>query len=124
MKILIDMNLTPRWVVFLVTAGFEAIHWSAVGKADSPDATIVEYARIHGYCVLTHDLDFGTILALTNWDKPSVVQIRAEDTSPEANAKVLAEALTQLKDELDRGALLTVEPTRMRVRLLPFQSPI
>jgi len=41
------------------------------------------YARTHDFVVLTHDLDFGAILAATHGDKPSVVQIRAEDVSPD-----------------------------------------
>jgi predicted nuclease of predicted toxin-antitoxin system len=31
MKILLDMNLSPRWVRFLEQEGFEAAHWSTVG---------------------------------------------------------------------------------------------
>jgi predicted nuclease of predicted toxin-antitoxin system len=33
MKLLVDMNLPPRWVQFLATKGIEAVHWSAVGDA-------------------------------------------------------------------------------------------
>lgn len=42
------------------------------------------YARSNNYVVLTHDLDFGAILAATHGEKPSVVQIRAEDVSPKS----------------------------------------
>jgi predicted nuclease of predicted toxin-antitoxin system len=31
MKILVDMNLSPTWVQFLVAHGIEAVHWSAIG---------------------------------------------------------------------------------------------
>jgi predicted nuclease of predicted toxin-antitoxin system len=67
------MNLTPRWVGALEAAGLRAEHWSTVGRADAPDRDIIQYARDHGRVVITHDLDFTTILALTSWDKPSVV---------------------------------------------------
>lgn len=53
----------------------------------------MQYARDHGRVVITHDLDFTTILALTNWDKPSVVQIRADDTSPESIGPAVIKAL-------------------------------
>ena len=39
------------------------------------------FARVNGYVVLTHDLDFGAILAATHGNKPSVVQIRSEHTA-------------------------------------------
>jgi predicted nuclease of predicted toxin-antitoxin system len=62
MKFLIDMNLSPRWVPFLASQGFEAVHWSNIGPASSPDSKILEYADDHGYIVVTHDLDFGMLL--------------------------------------------------------------
>jgi predicted nuclease of predicted toxin-antitoxin system len=50
-----------------------------------------------------------------------VVQLRSEDVSPEAVGQAVVDAVRQTADELDRGALLTVEPSRMRLRLLPLQ---
>lgn len=81
MKLLIDMNLSPRWVGVLADAGFEAAHWSTLGAKNAPDSEIMAYASAHNYVVLTHDLDFSAILAATHGEKPSVVQIRAEDVS-------------------------------------------
>ncbi len=43
----------------------------------------MDYARANDYIVLTHDLDFGTILAATRGTGPSVVQIRNQDVSPD-----------------------------------------
>jgi len=43
------------------------------------------YASVNGYVVLTHDLDFSAILAATQGEKPSVVQIRADDVSPDGS---------------------------------------
>ena len=76
------MNLSPRWSAVLTTAGFEAKHRSALGTANAFDTEIMAYAAANSYVVLTHDLDFGAILAATHGEKPSVVQIRAEDVSP------------------------------------------
>ena len=71
--------------------------------------------------VLTHDLDFSAILAATKGEKPSVVQIRSEDVSPEGIGKSVIEALRQMSDLLEQGALLTVDPVRARLRVLPLQ---
>ncbi len=84
MKVLLDMNLAPRWAKFLGAAGIEAVHWSVIGALNAPDKVIMTYAKEHQYVVLTHDLDFSAILAATNGSKPSVVQIRALDVSPSA----------------------------------------
>ena len=121
MKLLVDMNLSPRWVKVLVDAGIEAAHWSAIGAKNAPDSEIMAYANINNYVVLTHDLDFGAILAATHGEKPSVVQIRAEDISPGVIGLQVIAAVRQMAPELEEGALLTVDPNRTRLRVLPLQ---
>lgn len=120
MKLLIDMNLSPRWTHLLTGAGIEAAHWSALGANDAPDLEIMAYAKVADYVVLTHDLDFGAILAATQGKKPSVVQIRASDVSPDVIGPQVVAALRQMASELDEGVLLTVEPSRARLRVLPL----
>jgi uncharacterized protein (DUF433 family) len=58
MRLLIDMNLAPRWIRSLSAVGHEAMHWSAVGPVKASDSTICEYAREHGFVLITNDLDF------------------------------------------------------------------
>jgi predicted nuclease of predicted toxin-antitoxin system len=120
MKVLVDMNLSPRWVGLLNGLGMQAAHWSGVGKVNAPDSEIMTYAAENDYVVLTHDLDFSAILAATHGEKPSVVQIRAEDVSPDKIGTQVVAALRQMESELREGALLTVDPIRTRLRLLPL----
>lgn len=122
MKILIDMNLSPRWATELAKEGFEAAHWSAVGEVNAPDARIMAYAAERGAVVLTHDLDFGAILAATGGRKPSVIQLRGDDVRPEASAGAVVAALRQCAVELSSGALLTVDAPRYRLTLLPLRK--
>jgi predicted nuclease of predicted toxin-antitoxin system len=121
MKLIIDMNLSPRWVSVLTAAGFEATHWSTLGQINAPDAIIMQFARANDCVVLTHDLDFGAILAATQGNKPSVVQIRAEDVNPDTIGKQVITALRQTQPELAEGALLTIDTNRTRLSLLPLQ---
>ena len=65
MKLLIDMNLSPRWIGAFAAAGIESVHWSTLGAANATDAEIMVLAAAKDYVVLTHDLDFGAILAVT-----------------------------------------------------------
>ena len=122
MKLLIDMNLSPRWVSFLGEEGIEATHWSQVGAGGAPDIEIMSYARRNNLVVLTHDLDFGEILAATQGKKPSVVQIRADDVRFEVIGGLLLTALSQAEGDLEQGALVTVSPPRTRIRILPLRS--
>ncbi len=122
MKLLIDMNLSPRWAHLLSGAGLEAVHWSTVGAVNAPDIEIMAHAREQGYIVLTHDLDFSAILAATHGEKPSVVQIRSTDVNPDVIGVLVIDALRQMAAELEAGALLTIDQSRARLRLLPLQS--
>lgn len=120
MRLLIDMNLSPRWVDLFAKAGIDAVHWSTLGAPDAKDADIMAFAKTNGYVVLTHDLDFSAILATTHGEKPSVVQVRSEDVSPDVIGRAVINGLLQMKNELENGALLTIDPERTRLRLLPL----
>ena len=124
MKLLVDMNLSPRWVKVMTDAGIEAAHWSTLGAKNAPDPEIMTYAGVHDYVVLTHDLDFGAILAATHGEKPSVVQIRADDVSPHVIGKQVIAALRQMATELEEGALLTIDSNRTRLRVLPLRPRV
>lgn len=120
MKIIIDMNLSPEWVPALVAFGYEAQHWSFIGNAWAEDSEIMEWARQNGYVVLTHDLDFGALLAASGADRPSVLQIRALDPTPSEIAPIILDALRQFEPELTAGALVSVDERRSRARILPL----
>ncbi len=120
MKLLVDMNLSPRWVEIFATAGIEAAHWSTLGAINATDTFIMAFAREHNFVVLTHDLDFGSILAATHGEKPSVVQIRGDEVSPEKIGQQVLAGLQQMAEELEAGALLTIDPSRTRLRVLPL----
>jgi predicted nuclease of predicted toxin-antitoxin system len=70
MRLLVDMNLSPRWVAALKEAGVEASHWSTVGASTAPDEEVLGWVAVNGWVLLTHDLDFGTILAASGAGYP------------------------------------------------------
>jgi len=121
MRLLVDMNLSPAWVAVLESAGFPAIHWSALGPPDAPDAAIFSWARENGHVVFTHDLDFGAMLAVAGAEAPSVFQIRTEDVSPHALGDRAISLLARFAPELAAGALVVVDEGRERVRVLPLR---
>jgi predicted nuclease of predicted toxin-antitoxin system len=122
MKIIIDMNLSPRWVDFFSQHGFEAVHWSKIGSASAPDAEIMGFAKDNGYIIFTHDLDFGAMLAETKVKKPSVVQVRSADIDPPKTAIPIIHILKQYKSEIENGALITIASDKTRIRILPFDQ--
>jgi predicted nuclease of predicted toxin-antitoxin system len=120
MKLVIDMNLSPAWASVLEYAGYTAIHWSRVGSPKAPDREILKWTKAKGYVLFTHDLDFGAILAATNAEAPSVIQIRTEDITPDYAKDLLLNAIKRFGEDLLQGALISVEEKKSRVRLLPL----
>ena len=120
LKLLVDMNLSPDWVSALRKHGWRAEHWSAVGDPTAPDREIMDWAAAHQYVVFTHDLDFGTMLALSHESGPSVLQVRTEDTLPDHLEGSVVAALSQHEADLSAGALVVVDESRSRVRVLPI----
>ena len=102
----------------MTSADFKAAHWSAFGAFNTTDPELMAYAAQHGYVVVTHDLDFGAILAASGTKAPSVVQIRTNNLKVKAITHLLVVALKQSARMLEQGALLILDTSRSRVRVL------
>jgi predicted nuclease of predicted toxin-antitoxin system len=120
LQIVVDMNLSAEWVKELAAQGWSAVHWSTVGDPRAVDTVVMAWALANRHVVFTHDLDFGTMLALTHASGPSVIQVRARSTLPEDLGPQVAVALRKYEPELAAGALVVVEPSKSRVRVLPL----
>ena len=121
MKILIDMNLSPTWADFLTENDIEAVHWSFIGSPDTPDTEIFTYAQTHDFTIFTNDLDFGFILAMTHGKKPSVIQTRTGALGHNKIGGIVISAIRMLADDIEKGALVTIDQHKTRVNLLPLR---
>jgi predicted nuclease of predicted toxin-antitoxin system len=120
MRFLIDMNLSPGWVDYLTRAGHHAEHWSTIGPGEAPDDELLAYAARHELVILTQDLDFGTLLARDGLTT-SVIQFRTQAVLPDDLGPALLAAIDAAQPHLDTGALVTIDPTRHRLTLLPIR---
>lgn len=116
------MNLSPHWVITLRAGGHDALHWSEVGNPRAKDTEVLERSAADARVLVTHDLDFGAILAASGAARPSVLQLRTQEVTPEAMGPTLLAAIDQFATELAAGALVSVDPLRARVRVLPLRE--
>ena len=121
MKILIDMNLSPDWVARFASRDIESVHWSSVAAPNAKDSEIMEFARENGLIVFTHDLDFSAMLASTQAESPSVIQMRTQDVLSEDMTTKLIAVVQKYEAELTTGALITIDGTKSRLRILPLR---
>jgi predicted nuclease of predicted toxin-antitoxin system len=120
MKLVVDIGLPPDWVELFQEHGYEAVHWSRVGDPRATDPVIMAWAREHGYVLFAHDLDFSRILALTRASGPSVFQVRTEDVLSSAIGALVIRTLQQHGEALRAGAIVVLDATSSRARILPI----
>lgn len=122
MKLLIDANLSPRVAALLVGAGYAATHVGALGLLTATDDAIFDRAVADKFVIVTADSDFPMLLALRRATSPSVVHMRGVgDLAPEAHAVLLIANIPAIAEELERGAVASLSPTRLAVRDLPVR---
>ena len=114
------MNLSPEWVQEFKYYEIEAIHWSAIGKHDAPDVILIDWAQKNEYVIFTHDLDFGTAIALTKAEKPSVIQVRTQNVTVAHLSKIVIPTVQTYADLLEKGALIVMDEDKQRIRILPL----
>jgi predicted nuclease of predicted toxin-antitoxin system len=120
MKILLDMNVPLKYGVLLANADINYVRWSDVGSPNATDTEIMTYAREHDLIVLTYDLDFSAILSATHETKPSIIQVRTSVHHAKKVVDLIVAALIQNADEMTKGAILSIDLKKSRLRLLPL----
>lgn len=125
MKFLIDNSLSPVLASLLQQSNHDAVHVRSVGLQRAEDAVIFDRAAAADQVIVAADTDFGTLLAARGSQKPSVIQFRGEGSrAPEVLARLIIANLSQFRDALESGSIVTIEPARIRVRALPIGTSV
>lgn len=121
MRFLVDANLSPRVARASSDRGFESTHVADIGLLRASDEAIFERAAQDNSVIITADSDFAALLALGHGAKPSVVQLRhLSERSVDEHIDMLVANLPSVIDDLGRGAIVSLSPTRLAVRDLPI----
>lgn len=122
MKLLLDQGLPRSAARLLRDEGIDAIHVGEIGMAEAEDSDILTRGRSERRIIVTLDADFHALLALSGATLPSVIRIRIEGLKGDRLAGLLKQVVGKWDEELELGAMLTIEPARVRIRRLPIIS--
>ena len=123
MRLLVDNALSPRLAEGLRAAGHDAVHVRDLGLHAAPDQEIFDLAASEDRVVVSEDTDFGTLLSLRDSSRPSVILFRhMPDRSASGLLSILLRNIATVEVDLESGAMVVIEPGRIRVRRLPMES--
>lgn len=120
MKFLLDENLPASFSELLRKNDIEARHVSEAGLASTDDDAIVSFAAESGEIIITYDLDFGRIISTLSTLSQSLITIRVTKLNAQIFLHIFNNVLSSCQGDLERGAMITVEDDRLRVRKLPI----
>jgi predicted nuclease of predicted toxin-antitoxin system len=119
-KLLLDQGLPRSLASLLRDSGVDAMHVGEQQLSEAADTVILDYARETDRTVITHDADFHTLIALSNATKPSVIRIRIEGLKAPQLFSLIELILDSYQQEIGKGALVSVNEDRVRLRSLPI----
>lgn len=123
MRFLIDNALSPLLSEKLGEEGHDAVHVRDYDLQAASDEAIFLRAQEEERVVVSADTDFGTLLATRKEASPSVILFRhGTERRPERQVEILLANLAAIENDLDAGAMIIIEPSRIRVRSLPLLS--
>ena len=116
-RLLLDMNLSHRWIPWLARHGLEAIHWRSIGPPNASDHDVLAWAASNHRLLVTCDLDFGQLILRAASCRCAAILLRLRDVSPEQAGPLLIAAVVQHREAMRTGGIVIVEASGSRCRV-------
>lgn len=120
MSFLVDMPLSPGLAVWLRNQGYQAVHAAEIDMSKAPDEALMSYAKSRNMVVITADLDYPRLLALTQEEGPGIILFRGGNYSGEQTQELLERVLDLIPIDELTSSIIVVEQERIRRRRLPL----
>jgi predicted nuclease of predicted toxin-antitoxin system len=120
LKFLADVHISPLTVSELRASGYSIFRITEFLPANATDLDIIKCAMSKKAVIVTQDLDFSALIAQSGFNKPSVISLRVGNAKPNIISKILKTVLPLIENDLESGAIVSVEETQFRVRKLPL----
>ncbi len=120
MKFLLNMNVPRKLGRLMEADGHKCRHVGEIAMARASDQSILAEAKQSGECVLTHDLDYGRLMAFSGESKPSIVIFRFRQADADKLFHQITNSWREISEALQVGAVVLLEEAAARIRRLPL----
>ena len=124
MKFLLDMPVSVTLLDVLETYGYEGVHAHQIGKDRAADSELLEIARREDRVVITADLDFPRLLALSSATGPGLILFRGGNYTDVEMCDLLERVLKSVSPETLAFSICVVDRKRIRVTQLPLSRKL
>ncbi len=121
MKFLVDMPVSPQLAKWLNEKGHNAVHISDIGLYKTKDKNILEEARKQGRIIITADLDFPQLLAMSRTKDPGIILFKGGNYNEQEMLELLNRVLDNIKEEKISDSIVVVDKFRIRRCPLPIE---
>jgi predicted nuclease of predicted toxin-antitoxin system len=121
MKVLLDMPVSPVLLDILQAYGHTGVHAYQIGQNRASDEELLRIAGEEGRIVITADLDFPQLLALSNADGPGIILFRGSNYSDAEMCNLLEHVLQVVPPATLERSICVVDRRRIRVTPLPIK---
>ena len=121
MKFLLDMPVSATLLDVLEAYEHEGVHAHQIGKDRAADSELLEIARQEDRVVITADLDFPRLLALSSAAGPGLILFRGGNYSDVEMCDLLERVLKQVTPETLECSICIVDKKRIRITQLPLK---
>jgi predicted nuclease of predicted toxin-antitoxin system len=121
LRLIADVHISPLTIAALREHSYDIVRSTDLLPTTAADSEILNLARVENRIVLTQDLDFSMLVALSNNSQPSLITLRLSSAKPDAVTQRLLEVLPNLEQDLMSGSAVTIDDNSVRVRKLPIR---
>ena len=122
LEFIADMNISPLTVEELRKKGWNIVRVSETMSVKTKDIEILIFAKKNNKVLISQDLDFSMLLAVGGYKKPSVINLRLNNTKPNFITMRIIEIVYEMEKELQEGIVVSVDETSARFRNLLISS--
>jgi predicted nuclease of predicted toxin-antitoxin system len=122
MNFLLNMNVHRDMAAPLKKRGHVCRHVGDIGMSRVKDVEIIAEAKKSGEVIITHDLDYGHLLAFSGEKAPSVIILRLRNLQTEDVISRLDSIWKEIEAPLMEGAIVSLSDKSLRIRNLPIEA--